>query len=54
VVYVTQPIAFKVKGNKYMVFRANKALYELKQALRAWNKMIDNFLLEQEFVKCKA
>jgi hypothetical protein len=37
-----------------MVFRVHKALYELKQAPKAWYKMIDDFLVEQEFVKCKA
>src|SRR4051812_43791077 len=30
----------------------HKALYGLKQAPRAWNKKIDIFLRDKEFVKC--
>jgi len=54
VMYVTQPSGFKVKVKEYMVFRLHKVLYGLKQASRAYNKRIDNFLVQQEFVKCKA
>jgi len=49
VVYVTQPPGFKIKGKENMVFRLHKALYGLKQAPRAWNKRIDNFLVQQDF-----
>jgi len=52
-VYVTQPPGFKIKGKENMVYRLHKALYGLKQAPRAWNKRIDSFLVQQEFVKCK-
>ena len=52
VVYVTQPPGFKVKGKEDMVYRLLKALYGLKQAPRVWNKKIDNFLVQQDFVKC--
>jgi len=51
VVYVTQPLGFKIKGKEGMVYRLHKALYGLKQAPRAWNKRIDSFLVQQEFVK---
>jgi len=54
VVYVTQPLEFKVKGKEDMIFIVHKALCGLRKAPRVWNKMIDNFLVEQEFVKCKA
>jgi len=37
-----------------MVYKLHKALYGLKQAPRAWNKRIDSFLVQQEFVKCKS
>jgi len=53
VVYVTQPPSFKVKGKEDMVYRLHKALYGLKQAPRACNKIIDSFLVQQDFVKCK-
>jgi hypothetical protein len=54
VVYVTQPPGFKIKGKEDMVYRLHKALYGLKQAPRAWNKRIDSFLVQQDFVKCKS
>ena len=53
-VYVTQPPGFKIKGKENMVYRLHKALYGLNQAPRAWNKRIDNFLVESDFVKCKS
>jgi len=53
-VYVTQPPGFKIKGKEDMVYRLHKALYGLKQTLSAWNKRIDSFLVQQEFVKCKS
>jgi len=36
-VYVTQPLGFEVKGKERMVYKLHKALYDLKQAPRAWN-----------------
>jgi hypothetical protein len=54
VVYVTQPPRFKIEGKEDMVYKLHKALYCLKQAPRAWNKIIDSFLVQQEFVKCKS
>jgi len=53
-VYVTHPPGFKIKGNENMVYRLHNALYGLKQAPRAWNKRIDSFLVQQDFVKCKS
>jgi len=53
-VYVTQPSGFKIKGKENIVYRLQKALYGLKQAPRAWNKRIDGFLVQQEFMKCKS
>ena len=51
-VYVAQPARFVKHGEESKVYRLHKALYGLKQAPRAWNKKIDNFLREKEFVKC--
>lgn len=41
-----------VKGKENKVYKLRKALYGLKQTPRAWNKRIDKFLLQQQFVKC--
>jgi len=41
--YVLQPPGFE-KSQKEQVYRLRKALYSLKQAHRAWNKLIDVFL----------
>jgi len=51
-VFITQPLGFVSKGNEHKVLRLRKALYGLRQAQRAWNKMIDNFLYRVSFVKC--
>jgi len=50
--HVTEPSRFKVKGKENIVFRLQKALYGLKKTSRVWNKRIDNFVLQQEFVNC--
>ena len=51
-VYVKQPVGFVKHDEERKVYRLHKALYGLKQAPRAWNKKIDSFLREKEFVKC--
>ncbi|WJX32734.1 hypothetical protein P8452_21024 [Trifolium repens] len=53
-VYVSQPPGFEIEGKEKMVFRLYKALYGLKQAPRAWNKRIDQFLIQIRFKKCAA
>jgi hypothetical protein len=37
-VYVTQPLGIEIAGKGDLVYKLNKALYDLKQALIAWNK----------------
>lgn len=34
------------------MYKLRKALYGLKQVLRAWNKRIDNLLIEESFTNC--
>jgi hypothetical protein len=53
-VYIEQPQGFEVEDMKSHVFRLNKALYELKQAPRAWYGRIDSFLTSLGFTKSKA
>ncbi|CAJ2677657.1 unnamed protein product [Trifolium pratense] len=51
-VYVKQPQGFIVKGKEDHVLRLNKALYGLRQAPRAWNIRIDEFLNKIGYSKC--
>ncbi|MCH81273.1 copia-type polyprotein [Trifolium medium] len=44
--YVAQPPSFSVKGQESKVYKLRKALYGLKQDPRAWNKIIDKFLID--------
>ncbi|PNX99967.1 retrotransposon-related protein [Trifolium pratense] len=53
-VFVSQPPGFEVHGKENMVYKLYKALYGLKQAPRAWNKRIDDFLIQIGFRKCAA
>ena len=43
-VYVEQPQGFEVLGRETHVCRLRRALYRLKQALRAWYSRIDTYL----------
>jgi hypothetical protein len=43
-VYIEQPLGFEVHGRESHVCRQTKALYELKQAPRAWYSRIDAYL----------
>ncbi|RDX67235.1 hypothetical protein CR513_53922, partial [Mucuna pruriens] len=44
---------FVVKGEENKVYKLKKILNGLKQALRAWNKRIDDFLSEATIVDFK-
>ncbi|KAD3068095.1 hypothetical protein E3N88_35975 [Mikania micrantha] len=52
-VFVSQPEGFIVKGKERKVYKVAKALYDLKQAPRAWNTKLDGVLKEYGFQKCK-
>nr|GEU84692.1 uncharacterized mitochondrial protein AtMg00810-like [Tanacetum cinerariifolium] len=50
-VYVSQPEGFVDQDNLSHVYKIKKALYSLKQALRAWYDMLSSFLILQHFSK---
>jgi len=49
---VSQPPGFEIAGKENMVYKLHKSLYGLKQAPRAWNKKIDQVLIQLGFKKC--
>ena len=49
-VYTRQPPGYEKIGMENRVMKLNKALYDLKQAPRAWKKRIDGFLQKQKFL----
>jgi hypothetical protein len=48
-VYVEQPSGFESEGYFNHVYKLHKALYELKQAPRAWYECLRDFLIENGF-----
>nr|GEV86060.1 hypothetical protein [Tanacetum cinerariifolium] len=50
-VYVAQPDGFVDPDHPEKVYRLRKALYVLKQALRAWYDELSNFLISKGFTK---
>ncbi|GJU21639.1 retrovirus-related pol polyprotein from transposon TNT 1-94 [Tanacetum coccineum] len=50
-VYVSQPDGFVDPENPNHVYKLKKALYDLKQAPRAWYDLLSSFLLSQKFTK---
>ena len=51
-IFVRQPLGFAIKGAEHRVLRLRKALYGLRQALRAWNAKLDATLGELGFTQC--
>ena len=51
-VYVAQPKGFVIKVEEHKVYKLSKALYGLRQALRAWNIHLDKSLKSLNFMKC--
>jgi hypothetical protein len=51
-IYMEQPQGFMQDSS--LVYRLNKSLYGLKQALRAWYAKMDSYILSQNFVRCKS
>ncbi|WVZ73170.1 hypothetical protein U9M48_021514 [Paspalum notatum var. saurae] len=52
-VFVKQPPGFVVDGQEHKVLRLRKALYGLRQALRAWNIKLDESLTRLDFCRCE-
>ena len=52
-VYVKQTLGFEDAELPNHVFKLNKALYELKQAPRAWHEKLSKFLLKNGFKREK-
>nr|GFB94526.1 ribonuclease H-like domain, reverse transcriptase, RNA-dependent DNA polymerase [Tanacetum cinerariifolium] len=51
-VYITQPEGFIQQGNSGKVYKLTKALYDLRQAPRAWNIKLDQTWKSLDFKKC--
>ena len=52
IVYVLQLEGFEKFGKEDKVYKLKKALYGLRQALRAWNNKLNHILVELLFKKC--
>jgi len=50
-VYMEQSPGYVQKGKDDHIFHLQKALYELKQAPRAWYEKIDRYFLNISFVR---
>ncbi|GJX31871.1 retrovirus-related pol polyprotein from transposon TNT 1-94 [Tanacetum coccineum] len=50
-VYISQPEGFVDQDNPSHVYKLKKALYDLKQAPRAWYDMLSSFLISQHLSK---
>ena len=50
-IYVEQTFSFEIQGKEDKVYLFKKALYRLKQALRAWYGRIDDYLTGSGFQK---
>ena len=51
-VFIDQPPGYVKFGNEHKVYRLMKALYGIKQALRAWYNCIETYFLKEGFQKC--
>ena len=52
-VYLVQPKGFVKQVEEHLVYKLNKALYELKQAPRSWYDKIDSFFLQPSYKRSK-
>jgi len=47
-----QPLGYMRIGEEKKVLRSKKTLYELKQALQAWNNCIDTYFKKNIYQQC--
>jgi len=48
-IYMTQPVGFKAAGQKKLVCKLNKSLYELKQLPKLWYKRFDKYMCGKRY-----
>ncbi|KAM1447548.1 hypothetical protein ACFXTO_006639 [Malus domestica] len=51
-VFVAQPPSYEQQGHEQKVYMLKKALYDLKQAPRAWYSRIESYFVREGFKKC--
>lgn len=51
--YIKQPLGFEDITFTDHVFKLEKAVYDLKQTLRAWYDRLNNFLIYNDFMRGK-
>ena len=51
-VFVEQPPGYEHKGSKSKAYHLKKALYGIKQTLRAWHSRIKSYFIKEGFNKC--
>lgn len=51
-IFMEQPKGFEVEEESNKVYKLKKALYELKQAPRAWYSRIEGYFVKEGFQKC--
>lgn len=50
-IYLEQPEGYIVPGMEDKLYKLHKALYDLKQAPRAWYGKVDSYFLDHGYVK---
>jgi hypothetical protein len=52
-IYMKQPEGFVVKGNKYLVCKLKRSLYDLKKSPMMWYQRFDTYILSLGFLRSK-
>lgn len=48
-IFMIQPEGFAILGKKHLICHLKKSLYGLKQAPREWYKIMDSFMIAQQY-----